>query len=348
MKKNSKKFVVWFIVTSLFLVMVVALLGHLKTPKIHPKFLDNFTVDIKKTSAGFENSVTSLAYDEKSRHLVIGRESGNIEIWDTTAENSKQIIPNAHENRVSQLLFTTDGQYFFSSSYFRDAVKFWDVRTNTLLYSIPEFLGPVIRTPAEDIYLVADTSAVYFFDAKNKSLILREFLASGVVDSFAIDEKTNLVAIGTSSGSIDLFEMLMIDGVPGLKKLGGIKPYRTGEWVIALHFSSDSKSLYSISRSGQIDEWKIPNFEKMRTLNTKAESIYEAKFLLDGKFLALVGAFNEEGAPGEDFVEVISPSSGASVMKKMTTNFANIEYIPPLNQLMAISGRTVIMIDMPK
>lgn len=346
MVPNIKKILVCLIAVFIVVAIVLVWSWYPDTPKIHPRFLENFTIDIKKTSRDFDDGVTSLAYDNQRGYLVIGRESGDIEIWDTTAENLKRIIPNAQENRVSQLQFTTDGQYFFSSSYFLDAVKFWDLHTDTLLYSIPQFRGPVIRTPIEDIYLVADTSAVYFFDAKNKSLILRRFVASGVVDSFAIDEKTNLIAAGTSSGAIDLFEMLMIDGIPSLKKIGSIKPYATGEWVIALEFSSDSKSLYSVSRSGQINEWSIPNLEKIRTLDTRAQFISSAKFLHEGKYLALVGSSNESGVPGNDFVEIITLSSNTFVIKKMTTNFAKIEYIPQLNQLMAISGRSVIMVNM--
>ena len=327
--------------------MMSAFLGCQNTPKIHPKFLENFKTDIKKTSARFEG-VTSLTYSDKSGYLLIGRESGDIEIWDTKAENSKQIISGAHENRVSTLQFTIDGKYFFSASPFLDAIKLWDVQTNALLHTVPEFRGPMTHTPIDDIYLLAETSSVYFFDAKNKHLIDRRFNTSGGVTSFAIDKKTNFIAVGTASGSIDLFEMLMIDQIPSLKKIKRIKPYAVGEWVIALHFSPDSKSLYSVSRSGEIDEWSIPSFKKIRTLNSNAAWLSNAKFFLDGKFLALVGDSDGGGVSGNSFVEIITLSSGASVMKKMTTNYAQIEYIPPLNQLMAISVRSVIMIDIQK
>lgn len=332
----------------ILLLLVIPLFGFRST--LHSDFMNHFVNDIRETQKEqtFESAVASLTYDDNAKRLIVGRESGDLEIWDMT-KNLKQTIPKAHSVRADRVWLTADGKAFFSSSSILMELKLWDAQTYELLYALPNFLGPVVRTQVDHLYLVVGTSNIQFFDIQQKKLYRRRFGTSGSVVSMAVDGRTGFVATGTSSGTIDLFEIVFVETTPTLVKINEIEPYtEDGDWVIAVHFSPDAKHLYSVSRYGAVDEWSVPEFEKKRSLRTHKSHVYEAKFLPKKELVALVSETTTTTLTGgDDFFELLPLSSGKSVVRPLPVNFGVIVFIPPLGKAVAVSGRSVRTIDLP-
>src|SRR5574340_304437 len=111
---------------------------------VHKDFLQNLTSS-QKTDGTRPRVVVSLKYNEKEKYLLVGHESGNIEIWDATKAKSMREI-KAHDYRANSLAFSADGKAFFSNSYFENATKLWNTQSGELIYSIPMTTGPVSVT----------------------------------------------------------------------------------------------------------------------------------------------------------------------------------------------------------
>jgi|GEM_PF-3002007 FOG: WD40 repeat len=323
-------------------------------PVIHPNFIDNFAKDLEETynSQGLlESLVDALAYDSRNARLAVGRESGDLEIWDLKQEYSKQLIKQAYEARADVLTFTMDGTELFSDSSFVGGLNLWDARTGELRSAVGQGLGgPIIYTAKGDYYLlVKSSSGLQIYDRGQEALDPRIMSAGGVVLSLAVQAKTGLVAVGSASGTIDLFQFSVTDQSPSLEKIKTIKPYETGNWVIALSFSPDGKSLYAVpSRPGQIDEWSVPDLEKKGSRSTSGSFVSAAAFSPDKRLLALVGNARKGGQGGDYAIELISLKSDRSIIQPVTTNFGQVVFIPPLKQLLAVHGYTVTPIDIPE
>lgn len=321
-------------------------------PAINPTFIDRLAADLVQThnSQGLiESLVDSLAYDPQNKRLAVGRESGDIEIWDLKTENPKRIIKGAHGRRTSELYFTVDGKGLFSSSSLRDAVKLWDVRTGKLSATVGQgFPGPTISLKG-GYYLTAEGGAIHIYDGRQEALDPRAYSLGGPAQSLAVAGQSGLVAVGTASGSVDLFQFSVADQGPSLEKIREISPYENGNGLIALGFSADGQSLYTVAaRPGRVDEWSVPGLEKKGARATSGSFVSSAKFSPDKRFLALVGNARKGGQGGDYAVELISLASGKSIIQPVATNFGQVVFIPPLGLLLAVHGYTLTPIPIPE
>lgn len=299
---------------------------------IHKEFLKNFIKDSKLATSSVPDFVVSLTYNDKQLYLVAGHESGNIDIWDTKEAQGKRQI-KAHDYRANLVSFTADGTSFFSNSYFEESTKLWSAVTGELLLTIPKTRGPVCITPDSNIYLIAtsESSEVQFFDLARKTLLPETYGTSGVVHTMAMDSASEQIAIGTASGTIEVWKFLRVGPRPRLQKTAEAKPYATGNWVVGLQFSSDGKHLYSVAATGVIDEWDSVTLAKQRSFPATLH-VHSAMFLKNNSHVALAGEINNHGKL-LGFVELVSLSTGQTVKYRANYNHPTIEYLPSLSSL---------------
>lgn len=300
--------------------------------QFHKDFLRNFINNSKKSTGSFADLVVSLTHNEKQQYLVVGHESGNIDIWDTRHSQSKRQI-KAHDYRANLISFTADGNSFFSNSYFEESTKLWSAATGELLFTIPKTRGPVCATPDSNLYLIAtsESSEVQFFDLARKTLLPEAYLISGVVHTMAMDKASEQIAIGTASGTIEVWKFLRAGHKSSLQNTAEAKPYATGNWVVGLQFSSDGKHLYSVAQSGVIDEWDSATLTKHRSFPATIH-VHSATFLKNNSLVALAGAVDNQGKL-LGFVELVSLSTGPTAKYQANYNFPVIEYLPSLSSL---------------
>ena len=305
---------------------------------VHKDFLQNFTKS-QKTDGTFSRIVQSLVYNEKGKHLIVGHESGSIEIWDATKEKSMYEI-KAHKNRANELAFSADGNAFFSNSMFETETKLWNVQTGELICSIPNTRGPVSATSDKRFYIIANSENLRIFDYKNKTLLPEEYkFTYGVIEAIAYDIATDQVAIGTQS-DIQILKFSIIKGKPNLEKVSSVPGVGS---IKGLQFSDNGHSLYSVSHLGSIDEWSTQPLKIKRSLPTALKHLYYATFTPDTGLLAMSG-IGKQGYPDSPIgvVEIISLPAGLSSVYKMTTNYPRrIEFLSPFSSV--ISGESYSM-----
>ena len=308
---------------------------------IHSEFPINVVNGSKNPEGSIEKQVVSLAYHERSKHLIVGYESGNIDIWDAKEARSKHEV-KAHEYRANWISFTSDGSKFFSNSYFEPSTKLWSAKTGELFVTIPDTRGPVCATPDDDIYLIgtSHSSTTRFFDLARQTLLPDEYESSGVVETMAMDKASGRIAIGTASGTIEVWKFGRVDGKPILEWVAGAKPYATGNWVVGLLFSPGGDSLYSVARSGAVDEWTSVTMTKRRSIQTTLGAIHSSAFLPDKSLVVLAGASDKQGFRA-GAVELISLSTGKSTQYRSTTNFPVAAFLPDLSSLIMTHFRSI-------
>lgn len=318
-------------------------------PAVHKDFLQNVAKS-QKTDGSRPRVVVSLKYSEKEKYLLVGHESGTIDIWDATKAESMREI-KAHAHRANSLVFTTDGKAFFSNSYFENDTKLWSLRTGKLLSSIAITKGPVSVTSDTRFYIVANSEELRIFDYQNMALLPEKFKFSyDVVTSIAFDSSTNKVAIGTASGTIQLLNFLIKEGTPTLTKVSDINPYSIGNKIIALQFYDKGRSLYSVASSGSIDEWSTQPLKIKRSLSTALKGIYAATFMPDKGLLALSGTGESiYPASGTGYLEIISLANDLNSAHKLSTNYPGpIEFLSPFSSVISAESYSMEIYPLPQ
>jgi WD40 repeat protein len=317
-----------------------------RNPNIHKDFLANFIKDSENSDGSFESSVRSLAYSEEGKYLLVGHESGSIDIWDTTQGHAKHTIQaHNYRDRVNSLTFTVDGKSFFSNSESEGVTQLWDVKTGKLLHSIPDTRGPVGITPNKNIYIIANTSELSFFDYSQMALLPEKYEVSGVITSLATDIRSGQIAIGTASGSIEIWKFSKDGTKLYFRKVSTTKPYSGSNWIVGLQFSPDGKSLYSVARFGFLDIWTAHALEKKQTISLPLKQIYKTAFYRDKDLLAVTGTTDDRGV-GAGFVSLISPSTDIVKIYRVNTNSAVVEFISSLNLLIASQHKSTKIYDL--
>jgi WD40 repeat protein len=325
---------------TIFVLSVFACIVSACSSSIHKDFLANFVEGSKNPDGPLDKRVVSLAYHDKDKYLVVGHESGSIDIWDAKEARSKREV-KAHMYRANLISFASDGARFFSNSYFEQSTKLWSAKTGELLLSISDTRGSVCATPNDDIYLIATSegSTVRFFDLARKILLTEEYKSSGVVQTMAMDTASEQIAIGTASGTIEVWSFSRIGPIPKLQHTATAKPYATGNWVVGLQFSPGGKRLYSVASSGVIDEWESATLKKYRSLPVTIR-IKSSTFLQDKSLVALAGTVDKEGF-GAGTVELVSLSTGRSTLYRSSTNFPVAEFLSGLSSLIITQFQSI-------
>jgi WD40 repeat protein len=295
---------------------------------------------------------SSDLFDETTGYFVVGRESGEIDIWNTRTTHPKKVI-KSHKYRASVVSFSNDGTCFFSSSCSENATKIWNAENGELEYEIPESRGPVCRTPDDNIYIIANSktsgcnNCIRLFDHTQKTLLPDGYESSGFVQVMTEHSHSGLVAVGTASGTIDVWRYSHTGEKPVLEKIAGIMPYQSGEWVLGLQFSQNGEILCSVSRSGKIDEWRTDTMELKRSIPPRLNWVYSPKFLKSNELLAFTGTQENHGMGG-GYIELVSFRAERTTVYPSPSNLAVVEFLSPFNTMIAVRNHHPLVIDLSK
>jgi WD40 repeat protein len=327
------------------LVLAFLLVGCADTP--HKEFLASLMQDSSSNREGNSQIVTALKYSESGQTLLVGRESGEVEIWDATKPSSKRSVL-AHTYRVSGFTVTDDGKSFFTSSYFEDAIKLWDRRTGVLLQTISGVSGPIVVSPIARYYIAAHRSELRIFDIKGRTLLpARIPCECGGVTSIAVDAKSSLVAVGSASGALQIWKFVLLDNRPYLVLAYAKVPYAMGNWVQHVFFAQGGSRLYSVSRRGLVNEWMTPNLEKVREITSSLAHVSYAANDTGSGLLAMGGTAGPSGL-GSGQVELLPLSNGRSWTYQLFNNFPVVEFLAPIPALIVAQHPQIFSLALPE
>lgn len=307
---------------------------------MHQDFLPNYVADSKKSDGSFKSRVVSLRYNDENKFLLVGHESGDIDIWNTKRAFSKHTI-KAHDYRANLLAFNTQGDAFFSNSYFEESTKLWDVKTGRLITSIPFTRGPVCGTSDKRFYIIADSDQLRIFDYRSKALLPDIYRFSyDVVTQITYDKTNNLVAVGTASGTIQILQFSIDKEKPKLEMTSSASPYGMGNSVIGLQFTDGGLSLYTVAtRSYSVDEWEIQPLQIKRSLPTTLQNVVSTAFMFDKGLFVLAGTRTNPYAPG--VIEIHTLNVGKTWMFNANTNLPKIEILSPASLVISAQQQSL-------
>ncbi|HCS66275.1 MAG TPA: hypothetical protein DIW64_20620 [Cellvibrio sp.] len=316
---------------------------------IHSEFLKTISKDIKEQKNDSIDSVVAIVYHEKSGNLAVGRESGKIDIWNSKNIDKKHVV-HAFDTRANLITFTSDGGAFFSSSYFSNETKIFSTESGKVISIIPDTKGALVSFLYDDNYLISDSSSFYIYDYNRHALRPIRYEASGVIQSIDVNFNSKKIALGTASGSIDLWKISIADNEPTLDKIVESKPYATGEWVVGLQFSEDGNNLFSVSGKGRIDVWDSISLEGINSMSSELKSVTSVKFDAAKNLVAMGGKINlnpqYDDPDRGGFAIVASLSSGKILRKHKNLNTPIVEILTTANTLITAETRTLKSYDL--
>jgi hypothetical protein len=289
------------------------------------------------------SAVVQLTFHPASGSLAIGYESGQIDVWDGGGA-AKPLTFRAHRVRANRIQFARSGDHLLSNSYFDDETRVWDVHSGLLLHTIPKTSGPVIDIGSERIVVVASSNALHLYEHASHRLSPPAVPAmTGVPVSLASHAATNTVAVGTASGTLDLWR---VDGDSiraEVWRLASARPATTGDWIVGTGFSADGRSVYSVSRSGVIAEWSVERLERKRTIQSSLGFVHTARFKSDN-IAAIAGTVARSGVEG-GALELLALDQGHSIglHRDMSTQ-AMLAFVPARKLLVVISKGQLLRI----
>lgn len=330
---------------STLLVVITAFILSACASTISSDFVPAFARENAANEELFSNIVVSLNYDAKRGNLIVGRESGEVEVW-----NSHHAVMgtrfHAHESRVSHITQVHGGKFLLTDSGFETETKLWDPESGKLLMSIPGARGPSGATPDPNLYVVADSSMFRLFDFEARSILPEEYPCTGVPTTLTTDVSSRQIAAGTASGTIDVWSFARVAGKPMLNLVSSQHPYAVGDWVVGLQFSRDGATLYAVTRSGLVDEFDLPSLVKRRSLHTRLRYVHSVEFIESKNTLVLAGTIDEMGL-NDPWLEVISLSKESSKLYPSNFNLAVLKYVPQLSSVLAIQYGAPAVIPLP-
>lgn len=303
-------------------------------PPIHPEFAQML---FKQRFTG-EDRAMSMRFHQASKRLLIGMESGAVHIWDATQRESHRSL-QAHQYRVEHLQFSHDGNSFFSNSGFEDITRLWESDSGKLLATIANARGPAAQGPEDDLYLLGSDDGFLLYSLEQRR-VLTGRKSSGSTTALAASSDTGMVAVGTASGSIQLWQFSKREDLIPLHLLGEIKPYEPGTWILALGFSQDGQHLISANRKGVVTEWNVPDLSKHRDLPSTLKWAHQATFADGMPWLSLAGTLDPRGTK-EPKVELINLEKGEALRFKARSNYSVAEMIEPLSMGFIAHGRRI-------
>lgn len=206
---------------------------------------DSWSAELQ-TLEGHSKQVSSVAFSTNGQIIASGSDDGTIRLWDVTTGLENRILVG-HSDSVNSIAFSvTDGKIQASGSKDR-TVKIWDIKTGSVIRTLEGHSGPVgsktfsevgqtmvsenhsstkrwdtetcleIRKPSHSVnpeasstnkpMLVLDFYTITLLDAKTGLKIWEMVDYHNLFDCVAFDPNRQIVAAGSSSRIIKLWDI---------------------------------------------------------------------------------------------------------------------------------------------
>lgn len=211
-----------------------------------------------REAVGKEESIRAMAANHDRGLLALGYESGDVVVFDLV--NGKEFRRfKAHPHRIGTLRFSQSGSVLFSNSEFDTVAKVWNVETGEKLKSFE--IGPMTgKGSAFDFgdpgWIFASDQGPLIYDLIGDKLIkIEDGSHAQSLSSVAVDSMSHRIVGG--GGPLVLYQYggnSGGDSVP-VKKLAETQETNPKDWILAVVFAADKRSVYSISRFGNVNRW---------------------------------------------------------------------------------------------
>jgi WD40 repeat protein len=304
--------------------------------RIHPDFAQTF-VDVNRRG---DDDAATVVFDPVLRMLAVGRESGRLELWDTTKTGSR-IVRQAHSVRTGHIAFGREDGIILTSSVFDGSaldpdtkgIRIWDARTGEEVHALKGMWapGPIAASPVRGLYLIADSGDLLLYDHTRRSFVGNSLTMEqhAQVTAIASDQVSGLIAIGTSNGDLLLMTLNTSGETPRLHMLRRTAPSPASARldIHALVLLDDGKRLISAAATENgVFEWDTATLERGRQIPTSLNTVRWASYTAGERWLVLSGTESTRGR-----IELVDLNAGVAWRYKANTTAARAVLLPEIN-----------------
>ncbi len=251
---------------------------------------------------GHTSSVISIAYSLDSLMLATGSEDKTVRVWDAYTGVHKYTLEE-HTESVTSLAFSPDGNLLVTGSE-DGTIHIWDVRTgshkSTLSLSTEDRTVSVssltfLPDGSKFISGTADgTISVWETEIRfGKHRCLETFGIGGGLAYMAFNLSGNLLAFGTNSGIIELWQIDSTQIIGEEIRTFQLNTSNNRQYgVSSLAFSPDSRTLVSGDIDGNIHVWDTAEDQHFAAFKGHSSSVLSFVFKSDGDTLT---SMSEDG-----------------------------------------------------
>ena len=288
--------------------------------------------------------VMSMQLDPVGEALVTGS-APNVTVSDFDGGETRFSF-DAHPRAVSRIAVSPNGKLIVTGSRHESLLKLWDAERGMLLFEIDvEFNDAGFAFLPDGKHLLIGTKRLKHLDLT--SGYLREVtFASGTASAFAIND--TYVAVGTRSSEIQLFTPRHRGGFLEFKPQARGTAAVTRNVVVGMSFSDDGRYLVSVTRSGVIEKWLVPEMAKIQSSQSELAFVAAMAATSGNENLYLSGNTAERG---NNKGKVLAVDLDSSIAKRLyedaSTNAPLIELNEAAGTLVVADGRKISYLPVP-
>ena len=232
-----------------------------------------------------EDYVSALDFSPDGRWLAAGDYSGQVRIWDTfTGEEVRPVIDVG--KIVFALAFNDSGQHLAVGSFGDDLVStnnlsVWNIAEGTATWlPFSNLVDQVRWIPHTNRLLSFNSNSLKLWDLDQPETPIASL---DEVEMFcsSVAENKDLIAIGTSIGSVYLMNALTGEVLPNVLDHPST--------IYDVDLSPDGNTLAVACKDGGLRIWDLPTFEQLGPPLMQNGILYRTRFLPDGKTVLSTG-----------------------------------------------------------
>ena len=230
-------------------------------------------------------SVNIITFSPDGSMLASGGQGKNIDLWDVATGKHRHTLTLTDSERVTSIVFNTDGKTLASVSHGGNPIRIWDVATWTHKHTLIGYTYPVIG----DIAFSSDESTlasgsgylnIYLWNVATGKHEVTLIGHTYPVGCLAFNPNGQTLASGGYDSTVFLWDVV----TKAKKKMISPKQ-RELVYSRCAAFSSDM-NMFTAGSSGTVQLWDVTKGELIRTFQGHRGYIYSVAFSPDGKLLA--------------------------------------------------------------
>lgn len=328
------------VIAALAVVLVISKTTNWLQDPVDTSFIKRFQ-DLNRSG---DDRAASAAFDPELQLLVVGRESGRVELWNTRSPGTR-FVHDAHAARAEFIAFGREDGIVLTGSVFDNShvqpdsgPRVWDAATGKLLVTLTGMWapGPMVASPVKSLYVIGDSDSLRLYDHRQRELVgdIYKLENSAQVTAVASDAESGLIAVGSSNGELLLLTLDAAGDQPRLKLVRQIAPYEKQVRldVLALKFLDEGRRLVSVGRlpealrkdsQAEISEWETGTFKRQRTYPFSLQTVNWAAAVPDEPWLILAGLESSRGK-----IELVNLQTGIAWRYKANTSHPHAVLLP--------------------